>query len=125
MLAVAAPFVSMAISGKPGLEVDELPGGGEEEVDVASIATSGDPGLEVGEPPGGGEEVDVAYMAISGEPGPEAHGERIQGQWWVGHELATMSPDNRRWPPRRTKFTAVLTKLLNGLFLVRLKLHPR
>jgi len=29
MLAVAAPFVSMAISGKPGIEVGEPPGSGE------------------------------------------------------------------------------------------------
>ena len=44
----------MAISGEPGLEVGEPPGGGEE--DVAYMATSCKPGLEVGEPPGGGEE---------------------------------------------------------------------
>jgi hypothetical protein len=30
MLAVAAPFVSIAISGEPGLEVGEPPGGGAE-----------------------------------------------------------------------------------------------
>ena len=68
MLAVAVPFVSMAISGKPGLEVGEPPGGGEE-VEVASMAISGEPGPEVGEPPGGGEE-DVVSMTISGESEP-------------------------------------------------------
>jgi hypothetical protein len=53
----------MAIRGKPGLEVGELPGGGEE-VDVATMAISGEPGLEVGEAPGGGEK-DVVSIATS------------------------------------------------------------
>jgi hypothetical protein len=93
MLAVAAPFVSMAISGKPGPEVGE-PFGGGEEVDVAYMVISGKPGLEVGEPPGGGEEVDVAYMAISGEPGPE-----------VGDPPPT-------WPPFFTSSSTSQVKLI-------------
>jgi hypothetical protein len=51
----------MAISGKPGLE---------EEVEVASMAISGEPGPEASEQPGGGEE-DVVTMDTSGEPGSE------------------------------------------------------
>jgi hypothetical protein len=57
MLAVAASFVSMAISGNLGLEVSEAPGGAEEE---------------------------VAFMAISSEPGPEAlrvKGLGDHGEW--------------------------------------------
>jgi hypothetical protein len=59
----------MAISGEPGLEERELPGGGEEE-DAVFMAFSDEPDLDVSEPPGGGEE-DVAPMAIRCEPNPE------------------------------------------------------
>jgi hypothetical protein len=44
------------------------------------MAITGKPGIEVGEPPGGGEE-GVVFMATSGESGPEAQGERTQGRW--------------------------------------------
>ena len=53
MVAVAAPFVSMAISDKPG--------------------------LVAGEPPRGGEK-EVACMAISSKPGPEALREKSPGE---------------------------------------------
>jgi hypothetical protein len=69
MLAVAAPFVSMAMSSEPGPEVGEPPGGGEE--DAASMAISEEPSPDEGEPSGGGKE-DAVPMAISGEPSPEA-----------------------------------------------------
>jgi hypothetical protein len=66
ILAVAAPFVSMAISGKPGLEVGEPP----RRRRRSRRRLSGEPSPELGEPPGGGEEA-VVTMDISGEPGPE------------------------------------------------------
>jgi hypothetical protein len=58
----------MAISGEPGLEVGELPGGGDE--GAVTMDISGEPGQEVGEPPGGG--TGGVSLLNGNEPGQNA-----------------------------------------------------
>jgi hypothetical protein len=51
------------------------------------MAISGKPGFEVDDPPVGSEEEEVASMAISGEPSPEALGEKAQGTMGSGSPI--------------------------------------
>jgi hypothetical protein len=53
------------------------------------------------------------------------YAKRSRGQWLVVHLVATMSSDNRRRPPKRTRFIGIPTKLLQGFLLFRLQLHFR
>jgi len=103
ILAVAAPVVSMAISGKPGLEVGELPSVGEE-VDVASMAISGEPGLEVGEASSGCEE-DAASMATSAA----SQAQRLASPLRHGHRFFHPVPPAAATPsrPRRAAVVAL------------------
>ena len=78
ILDVAAPFVSMAISGKPGLEVGEPPGG--EEEDAVTMEISGEPGPEVCEPPPTLPPLFASSSARSGNTfSPSA-------RWWLFHK---------------------------------------
>jgi hypothetical protein len=73
ILAVAAPFVSITISGKPCHEVGELPGGKEEVVITMDI--SGEPGPEAGEPPPTWPPLITPSSTRSGSTfSPSAHG---------------------------------------------------